>query len=59
MQINKYYNVKDESNIYSNFNVKIIEIRKNKDFLGQTEYGHIYIEKDLYQIKKDFLKPTF
>ena len=48
---NKYYNIKDDSNIYFNFNVKIIEIRKNKDFLGETEYVHIYNFKSKYNYK--------
>ena len=33
---NKYYNIKDDSNIYFNFNVKIIEILDKWGWLGKV-----------------------
>ncbi len=45
MEINKYYNIKDESNIYFNFDIKVTDIKKNGDFTGKTEYGHFYLFK--------------
>ena len=54
MEKNKYYNVKDESNIYFDFDIKVIDIAKNGDFLGKVEYGHIYTfkSKDNHTITK-------
>ena len=60
METNKYYNVKEKSNIYFNFNIKVVDIARNGDFLGKVEYGHIYTfkSKDNYIIT-EITKKTY